>query len=275
MKLRIRTEAGVTEVAGLSDALTDWQGDAERWLFVTPHDDDVVLGGGMMLQAARDAGIEVHVAVASDGRMGYCHTEQKERITTIRRRETARAFEILGNPEEHWLGYPDCDLDHHTGRRPVETVAGETPDVREGHTGLQNSLTALLRRLRPTRVFVPTGEDYHPDHKTVYRELLISIFHASGAVWPELGEPLAAVPVIYEMAVYCDFPEDPTLQLAGAEGMLEAKLEAIGVYESQEQIGALVRSVRDAGPYEYFLEHPFVLYDSRRYAGLFENGTQG
>jgi LmbE family N-acetylglucosaminyl deacetylase len=265
----------VAETATLSEALTDWQGEGERWLFVTPHDDDVVLGGGMMLEAARDAGIDVHVAVATDGRMGYCHTEQKERITAIRRQETARAFGILGKPEEYWLGYPDCDLDRHTGRRPVETVSGETPDVTEGHTGLQNSLTALLRRLRPTRVFVPTGADYHPDHKAVYRELLISIFHASGAVWPELGEPLAAVPLIYEMAVYCDFPEDPTLQLVGTAEMLDGKLQAIGAYESQEQISALVQAVRDAGPYEYFLEHRFVLYDSRRYAGLFENGAQG
>src|SRR6056297_2307288 len=82
----------------------------------------------------------------------------------------------------------------------------EAPDPRGGHSGLQNSLTALLRDLRPTRVFVPTGADYHPDHQIVYRELLISLFHATGAVWPELGAPLDSPPPLYEMAIYCDFP---------------------------------------------------------------------
>ena len=53
----------------------------------------------------------------------------------------------------------------------------------------------------------------------------------------ELGEPIAEVPRVYEMAVYCDFPEPPQIRVETPEPMLETKLQAILAYASQEQIG--------------------------------------
>lgn len=193
-------------------------------------------------------------------------------------------MEVLGEPDIRRLEYPDCDLPNHAGRR--RTAGGEAgtvgaagsagaavdnTDPRKGHSGLQNSFTALLRDLRPTRVFVPTGADYHPDHQIVYRELLISLFHATGAIWPELGAPLASPPSLYEMAIYCDFPAPPTLQLEGSAEAFDTKLSAIAAFASQEQIAAIVEGVRGAGPFEYFREVPFSLYDSRHYAELFRD----
>ncbi|MFO7782596.1 MAG: GlcNAc-PI de-N-acetylase, partial [Spirochaetia bacterium] len=154
--------------------------------------------------------------------------------------------------------------------QPAVTAAGV--GGLDGHSGLQNSFTALLRDLRPTRVFVPTGADYHPDHQIVYRELLISLFHATGAVWPELGAPLVAPPPLLEMAIYCDFPAPPTLQVEGSAEDFATKLDAIAAFASQEQIAAIVDGVRAAGPFEYFREVPFSLYDSRHYAALFGDG---
>ena len=63
-----------------------------------------------------------------------------------------------------------------------------------GHTGVQNAFTLFLRRIAPSRVFVPTASDLHPDHKVANQEMLISLFHAQGEIWPELGRPLEAVP---------------------------------------------------------------------------------
>ena len=272
--------------------------DRERWLFIAPHDDDVVLGGGMLLAQAAGAGVHTTVCVVTDGRMGYCRADQRDDIVAIRWAETERAMEILGGPDIRRLEYPDCDLPNYAGRRRIsgnmtgsagEAPAGaatgtdvggdveasatvEHPDPRGGHSGLQNSLTALLRDFRPTRVFVPTGADYHPDHQVVHRELLISLFHATGAIWPELGSPLPEPPPLYEMAIYCDFPAPPTLQMEGDAESFEAKLSAIAAFASQEQIAAIVEGVRAAGPYEYFREVPFALYDSRHYAELFRDG---
>ena len=255
----------------LSSVFADWRGTEEQWLLVSPHDDDVILGAGLLLlQAAREE-ISTTVSVVTDGRMGYCRLDQQEDIVAIRRGETDTALAMLGTTDIRRLEYPDCDLDRYTGRRSLlHGVAPEKPDARGGHTGLQNSLTACLRDIRPTRVFVPTGADLHPDHKAVHRELLISLFHASDAVWPELGRALTEVPRLYEMAIYSDFPAPPTVQLAAEQPDLDTKLASIKAFESQEQIDALVRTVRNAGPFEYFREVPFSLYDSRHYAHLFE-----
>lgn len=280
------TESPGIRAAGRAGIFAEWTDEAERWLFITPHDDDVVIGGGMLLAAARAAGVEAQVCVVTDGRMGYCRTEQAADIVAVRAAEMRTAVQRLGGAPVARLEYPDCDLERHTGRRAVaggepgrgEPHAGgaasglETPDVRAGHTGLQNSFTALLREVRPTRVVLPTEADYHPDHKIVHRELLISLFHAAGAVWPELGEPLAAVPHLYELAIYNDFPSPPNLQIEGSEKDFAAKLEAIAAFASQEQITAVVEGVRSGGPYEYVRELPFTFYDPARYAELFSEG---
>ena len=50
----------------------------ETWLFVSPHDDDLVIGAGLWMQAAVAAGIDVQVLVVTDGRMGYCTLEQRD-----------------------------------------------------------------------------------------------------------------------------------------------------------------------------------------------------
>ena len=276
MRIRQRSEAGgegraaVATHSTIAAAFSVADVERERWLFITPHDDDVVLGAGMLLAQAARTGVRTTVCAVTDGRMGYCRADQREDIVTIRGAETERAMEILGGADIRRLEYPDCDLPNHAGRRRIAGGATlEAPDPRGGHSGLQNSFTALLRDLRPTRVFVPTGADYHPDHQIVYRELLISLFHATGAVWPELGAPLDAPPPLYEMAIYCDFPAPPTLQVEGSEEAFAAKLEAIAAFASQEQIAAIVDGVRVAGPFEYFREVPFSLYDSRHYAELF------
>ena len=236
------------------------------WMFVSPHDDDLCIGAGLLMQAAVQAGVEVQVVIVTDGCLGYCGSEQKDDIIEIRRDETLRSFEVLGIPNDHvnFLGFPDGGLTRFIGRRPAK--AGE-PTVGE-YTGLQNAFTHSLRDLRPSRVFVPTKMDLHPDHQITHNELMISLFHASGKIWPELGVPLD-VPLVHEMAVYCDFPADPNLEIVGDNSAFEIKLESIMAYESQLQIAELVQRIREDGPYEYIRDVEFQLYSPRRYRSLF------
>ena len=236
------------------------------WMFVSPHDDDLCIGAGLLMQAAVQAGVEVQVVIVTDGCLGYCGSEQKDDIIEIRRDETLRSFEVLGIPNDHvnFLGFPDGGLTRFIGRRPAK--AGE-PTVGE-YTGLQNAFTHSLRDLRPSRVFVPTKMDLHPDHQITHNELMISLFHASGKIWPELGDPLD-VPLVHEMAVYCDFPADPNLEIVGDNSAFEIKLDSIMAYESQLQIAELVQRIREDGPYEYIRDVEFQLYSPRRYRSLF------
>ena len=97
--------------------MDDWRRPAEIWLFVSPHDDDIVLGGGLVFQAGITEDAEVHAAVVTDGRMGYCRIDQRDSITAIRTEEARQSFAVLGLAPErlYFLGYPDGHLSTCTG----------------------------------------------------------------------------------------------------------------------------------------------------------------
>jgi LmbE family N-acetylglucosaminyl deacetylase len=246
-----------------------WQGDQERFLMVSPHDDDAVLGAGLLMQLAKRENVPVYVLIVTDGSMGYCSEEEKDRIAEIRRNESFQCYQGLGVPKKNiiWLGFPDCQLSNHRGRRPA---AGDDPVAISGFTGMQNAFTYHLRKIKPTQCFLPTWNDLHPDHRIVYDEFLISLFHAAGNIWPELAEPLEKVPYVNTYAVYCDFAEPPTLRMHTPMTYLENKLKAIGAFRSQKQISSLIDNVRHCGPEEYIRAIEFRLYHPANYRSLFE-----
>lgn len=253
----------------LASVSRHWRQAEERFLFVSPHDDDVVVGGGLMIQSALKEKVPVHVAVVTDGAMGYCSMAEKDGISEIRRKETYAALKVLGVRKKnvHWLGFPDCQLACYQGRRQ----AGENdPGQVQGYTGLQNAFTELIRRVRPNQIFLPTASDLHPDHRIVHSEMLISCFHATGEIWPELGEPLKVLPYVHELAVYCNFPTPPKLQILAPESALRRKLDAIGQFRSQKQIKSLVEIVKRGGPVEYLRPVEFSLYNASVYSEMFE-----
>jgi len=256
-------------LATLQDAIGMKPNVKETWLFVSPHDDDLVIGAGLWMQAAVQAGVDVQVVVVTDGRMGYCTIDQRETIADIRRGETYESFEILGVARDHvaYIGYPDGALYDLQGRRRHRPSDEVKP--REGHVGLCNEFVYHLRRTRPARVFVPTIADLHPDHQITNNELMISLFHASGAIWPELGEPLRDVPAVYELAIYCDFPQPPQLELRTSDEPFNKKLEGIAAYRSQLQIAQLVENMRKAGPFEYLREMNFRFYSPANHRNAF------
>lgn len=261
-----RTQDGVTTATRFSELFDDWSKDQERWLFISPHDDDVVAGGGLLLQKAVEDGVDIAVRITTNGNMGYCDPGDQDSIVDIRRRETLASFGRLSVKDIDWLGYADNDLYRYAGRRPA--LDGD-PGPLAGFTGLQNSYTHVLRSVRPTRVFVPGQRDFHPDHKLVYQEVLISLFHAGGAIWPELGRPLASVPSVYEMAVYCPFEQDPDIKIEGCPEHLAEKTAALRAYQSQRQIESVIQTLEDGGPVEYVRDIRYRLYSPSMYAELF------
>ncbi len=265
MKFLRREEQDVKSTDKLKELFPDFQ-ENERWLFIGPHDDDIVLGAGITMRAAIEAGIEVYALVATDGRMGYCYKDQEDTIGKIRHKETVDSFKIIGLKEDNifFADMPDCDTATYIGRRKAKP--GD-PEI-GGYTGFQNSFTYYVRKVKPTRVFLPTGEDLHPDHKVVYQEMLISMFHAGGNIWPELGEPVDP-PAAYEFAVYCDFPAAPNLKIEADQEVFRKKLDAILAYKSQEQIADLVEGVKEGGPLEYIREINFKMYSVNNYKDLF------
>ena len=264
-----RTAGGLVKTGCMAEVFDNWKGAAERWLFLAPHDDDIVAGAGLTFLAAVAEGVQTHAVITTDGRMGYCRETQRKTIAQIRRAEAQRSFQVLGLPLERltFLGFPDGDLYPYRGRH--FTANGDPTEI-EGATGLQNAYSYMLRKIRPNRLFLPTITDLHPDHRIVNEEMLISLFHAQGAIWPELGPPLASIPEVYEYATYCDFPETPQLCIGGTASMLETKLEAVRAYASQEQIDLVIDVQRTIGPIEFIREVHFRFYSPKQYLRLFE-----
>ncbi|RKY24029.1 MAG: GlcNAc-PI de-N-acetylase [Planctomycetota bacterium] len=246
-----------------------WQDDRERFLFISPHDDDVAIGAGLLIQLAKRENVPVHILIATDGSMGYCTDAEKHTIAQVRKKETFECYQILGVPEENivWLNFPDCQLNNYRGRR---TAQPDDKAVINNFTGLQNAFTYYLRKTKPTQCFLPTSNDLHPDHRIIHAEFLISIFHAAGNIWPELGAPLEKTPYVHEMAIYCDFPEPPQLQMRTPVSFLERKLKAIAAFHSQKQISSVIKIIKNAGPEEYIRALEFKLYNPRGYRDLFE-----
>jgi LmbE family N-acetylglucosaminyl deacetylase len=255
--------------SNLADVSRHWQGKKERFLMISPHDDDAVLGAGLLIQLAKRENVPVHILVVTDGSMGYCSIEEKDSIADIRRDEAFECYQKLGVPKKNivWLGFTDCRLNDYRGRRPIET---KEPTTISGFTGLQNSFTHYLRKIKPTQCFLPTSNDLHPDHRIIYDEFLISLFHAAGNIWPELSKPLSRVPYVNTYAVYCDFPAPPTLRMHTPESYLENKLKAISAFRSQKQISSLIENVRHCGPEEYIRAIDFKLYHPANYRNQFE-----
>ncbi|HEV2295531.1 MAG TPA: PIG-L family deacetylase [Tepidisphaeraceae bacterium] len=258
-----------TQYRKLAEAFDGGNLSGETWLFVAPHDDDLCLSCGLLMQQAVAERANVQVLVVTDGRMGYCTLEQRDSIVEIRRKETYDSFGLLGVPKEkiQYIAYPDGGLTPLCGRRRARS--GDEVKAIEGYVGLQNAFTYHLRRTRATRVFVPTSADLHPDHQVTHSELMICLFHAAGTIWPELGEPLADVPRVYELAVYCDFPAPPQLQLEAGGDAFEKKLASIAAFQSQTQIARLVETIRQAGPTEYVRELNFRFYSPNNYKPMF------
>ena len=94
-----------------ADIWPDWRGKDESWLFMSPHDDDIVCGCGLTFLSALKIGVKTSAGVVTNGKMGYCRPEQKETIAAIRREECAASFKMLGLPEEnlHFLHFFYCE----------------------------------------------------------------------------------------------------------------------------------------------------------------------
>ena len=248
----------------------NWQKEKECWLFLAAHDDDIVCGAGLTLLAGLEEGVEVHAVISANGNMGYCREESRHTIAQIRRQEAEKSFDILGVKKEnfHFLDFDDCSFYLNAGRRFADENT-KSPVI-AGATGLQNSYVWALRKIRPTRIFLPTPTDIHPDHQLTTKEMMISIFHAQGNIWPELGEQIEEIPLLYEYSTYSDFATLPTMRIRTNQELLERKLEAIRAYASQEQIELLVKGLEESGAQEYLREVKLDIMTPHKHDKLFD-----
>ncbi|MHC5067119.1 MAG: PIG-L deacetylase family protein [Planctomycetota bacterium] len=229
------------------------------WLAISPHDDDAILGMGATLAAAAAVGIEIHLCVVTDGRMGYSTLDQADSIVAVRRAETEDAMADLGVSSEriHWLGFADGNTNRDRGARPDS----------EG-SGIGRALTQVMRTVGPGAVFVANGADLHPDHQVVAAETAMAVCWAAAPNWLELG-PAIDTPRLWSYAVYCDFPQAPSHQVATSSAHLAAKVGSLRRFVSQPFIDDMIARISADGPIEYFDDLNWQPYRPASYHHLF------
>ncbi|MGE3619301.1 MAG: PIG-L deacetylase family protein [Acidimicrobiia bacterium] len=120
-------------------------------LVLAPHPDDETLGCGATIARKRAAGTPVRVLFAADGRTSHrSAVVGPDELATIRAGEALAACEVLGvGPADVvQLGLPDETL----GARRAE---------------LAEALAAELDAHPPDEVRLPSGRDWHPDHRAL------------------------------------------------------------------------------------------------------------
>jgi LmbE family N-acetylglucosaminyl deacetylase len=201
----------ITRVAVASDEPVTFATD-DRVMVLAPHPDDETLGCGGVLHDAAKAGIPTHVVFLTNGdanELSFLVWERHPVVTSSgalamgRRRgeEALRAAGSLGLPADAvtFLGYPDAGtMDMWTkcwGARPphrslltrVTAVPYETalrPGAPYKPEDVMRDLQAVLRKFRPTKIFVSHPTDRHPDHRAWY-------LYANATLWetPDLPPP--------------------------------------------------------------------------------------
>jgi LmbE family N-acetylglucosaminyl deacetylase len=207
--------------------------EGETVAFLSPHDDDVLLGAGYLLKATlENAGLPL-ILIFCSGDAGYSFPEEKDTIVQRRRQEAIQAYGLLDVKEENIISFdiPDFSLMPHVNRMLSQ------------EKGLFEEQVRLFREKRVSRVIFSSGHFEHWDHTAVFDMGIYTSPQAGDPVLADTGEP-CATKSHYIYSVWGDFePPKSEKDLTRAdkgilvEDDLEDKIRsAIRCFTSQRKI---------------------------------------
>lgn len=228
----------------------------EKVAFLSPHDDDVLLGAGYLLHAVVANGGIPLVFIFSSGDAGYSTIGEKVGIVETRKQEALRAYGMLGVTKEmiHFYDIPDFSLMPFVNRELGK------------EKGLFEEQVECFRKNEVSRVVFASGNYEHWDHTAVYLMGIYTSPQAGDPILADLGKPQAAATYLV-YSVWGDFVEGRNSEtgVRADKGMLvdeetEASVrEAIQAFASQRRIFQHIVAFRerrksDAGYLELYQE---------------------
>lgn len=207
--------------------------EGETVAFLSPHDDDVLLGAGYLLKATlENTGLPL-ILIFCSGDAGYSFPEEKDTIVQRRRQEAIQAYGLLGVKEDNiiYFDVPDFSLMPHVNRMFFQ------------EKGLFEEQVRLFREKRVSRVIFSSGHFEHWDHTAVFNMGIYTSPQAGDPVLADSGEPYAAKSH-YIYSVWGDFepPKSDKDVIRADKGILvdedlEEKIRsAIRCFTSQRKI---------------------------------------
>jgi LmbE family N-acetylglucosaminyl deacetylase len=182
----------------------------QRVLAVGAHPDDLeILCGGTLAKYANQ-GVQVVMAIATDGSAGHMVIPPQE-LQEIRHREAEKSAAIVG-AELHWLGYID------------ELIFEDLP------TRLR--FVDLIRTARPDLILTHDPQDYHPDHRVVSRLMFDASFLSSLPNVKTQFPAHAGVQSLYYFDVLGGHGFIPS-EFVDVSGTFETKQRMLSCHESQ------------------------------------------
>ena len=151
----------------------------ETVAFLAPHDDDVVLGAGYLVQAVRRAGGLVRIFIFCKGDAGYSTLAAKRTIVRTRHKEALLSYGTLGvRPSAiHFFGLPDLSVMTYVNRCVFK------------RKGLVDDLIRLFRRHKVSRAVFSSPHFENWDHTAVYNIGMYVAPQAGDPVLADLGKP--------------------------------------------------------------------------------------
>ena len=175
-------------------------------LVVAPHPDDAEIGVGGTLLRSKSQGLTVGVVDLTSGEP----TPQGN--LEIRARETAAASAALSLDWRENLGLPNRSL--------------------EPTLSARRALAEVFRSTRPKMIFAPYWEDVHPDHVAASALVDAARFWAKLTKSDLRGDPYWPPKIFYYFSIHLRIHPQPSF-VVDISDQIEAKMQAIGCYESQ------------------------------------------
>jgi LmbE family N-acetylglucosaminyl deacetylase len=166
----------------------------EAVAFLSPHDDDAVLGAGYLIRAVIESGGHPHILVFCKGDAGYSAPAEKTTIVRTRRREAVAAYGALGvdASDIHFFNVPDLSLMVHVNRKMP------------GGDGVLDRFIRLLRAQRVSRAVFSSPHFENWDHTAVFDLGMYAAPQAGDPILADLGDP-SPVRTFLVYSVWGDF----------------------------------------------------------------------
>ncbi len=134
----------------------------ETILAIAAHNDDHLIGAGGALTKYAKEGKRVRTIICSFGEGSHPHLK-KEVIVERRVKESIKADKLMGGSGVAYLGVREGKFDEDFKERDIES-----------------KLSWIIKKEKPSKIFVHGLDDFHPDHRAVYR--LVKRLMDNGAI---------------------------------------------------------------------------------------------